>query len=516
MVDYREILRLYSENYSQRQIAASVGSSRHTISEILEVARIKGVGWPVDNSVTNEQLQEILFPDKYASFDGYLIPDFEFIHAELAKQDVTLTLLWSEYVKKCEACGKKPYMTTQFGDKYRAWAKVTKATMRLSHKPGDAMEVDWAGSTLTVYDPVTGDSSPIYVFVAVLPCSCFTYAEGCVDMTQENWLTCHIHAYEYFGGVTRLLIPDNLKTGVTKNTKYETILNRNYQDLATYYNTAIVPARVEHPKDKSHAENSVKFVSTWIIAALRNEHFFSVNEAKTAIAVKLEELNDKEFKSKRIGSRRTAFLNEEAKYLKPLPFKPYEISTWLPPIKVGYDYVVSDGLNKYSVPYDLIGKKVDIKLTVDTVEVYYHGSRVASHFREKVFHRDPIVNRDHMPEEHKKYLNYDVDSFNEWGKSIGIAVADTIKHFLLSGKEPEQGFKSCVSLQKLVEKYGPEKVESVCENIFKYTSYPTIRLISTSLKNNYCESTTLAEGESENSFGITRGEAYFRKDGGSK
>ena len=160
-------------------------------------------------------------------------------------------------------------MTTQFGDKYRAWARITKATMRIHHKPGDAMQVDWAGDTLSVYDSMTGEITPAYLFIAVLPCSCYIYAEATADMKLENWLNCHVHAYEYFGGVTRLLIPDNLKAGVTKNNRYETVLNRSYQEMAEYYDTAIVPARVEHPKDKSLAEGSVKFASTWILAALR-------------------------------------------------------------------------------------------------------------------------------------------------------------------------------------------------------------------------------------------------------
>lgn len=153
-------------------------------------------------------------------------------------------------------------MTTQFGDKYRKWAQVTKATMRIHHKPGDVMEVDWAGQTLPIYDSVTGEITSAFLFVAVLPCSGYAYAEATADMKLENWLDCHVHAYEYFGGVTRLLIPDNLKTGVTKNTRYETVLNRSYQELAEYYETAVVPARVEHPKDKSHAEGTVKFAST--------------------------------------------------------------------------------------------------------------------------------------------------------------------------------------------------------------------------------------------------------------
>lgn len=189
-------------------------------------------------------------------------------------------------------------MTTQFGDKYRKWARVTKATMRIHHKPGDALQVDWAGQTLPIYDSITGEITPAYMFVAVLPCSGYTYVEVTADMKLENWLECHIHAYEYFGGVTRLLIPDNLKTGVTRNTRYETVLNRSYQELAEYYGTAIVPARVEHPKDKSHAEGTVKFASTWILAALRNEHFFTLREAKEAVRSKLEELNLRPFTAK--------------------------------------------------------------------------------------------------------------------------------------------------------------------------------------------------------------------------
>jgi transposase len=171
-------------------------------------------------------------------------------------------------------------MTTQFGDKYRRWARITKATMRIQHKPGDAMQVDWAGNTLPIYDSVTGEISNTYLFIAVLPCSCYVYAEICADMKLDTWLFCHVHAYEYFGGVTRLLIPDNLKTGVTSNTRYDTVLNRSYQELAEHYDTAIVPARVDHPRDKSLAEGSVKFASTWILASLRDFRFFSVDEAQ--------------------------------------------------------------------------------------------------------------------------------------------------------------------------------------------------------------------------------------------
>ena len=265
MVDYREILRLDSDPAKGlRSIAALVHSSRNTVREVRAAALEAGVTWPLDEDVTNEELREILFPNRYAGETKYAVPDFPYIHRELTKPGVTLTLLWTEYCKKCEAEKTTPYMYTQFCERYRRWARITKATMRIQHKPGDAMQVDWAGNTLDIYDSVTGEVSKAYLFVAVLPCSCMAYTEVCGDMQLEAWLLCHVHAFNYFGGVPRLLIPDNLKTGVTKNSRYETVLNRSYQEMAEHYDTAIVPARVEHPKDKSLAEGTVKFASTWI------------------------------------------------------------------------------------------------------------------------------------------------------------------------------------------------------------------------------------------------------------
>lgn len=237
--------------------------------------------------------------------------------------------------------------------------------MRIQHKPGQAMQADWAGDTLPIYDSVTGETTAAYLFVSVMPCSCYTYAEITADEKLETWLACHVHAYEYFAGVTRLLIPDNLQTGITQNTRYESVMNRSYHEMAEYYVTAIYPCRVEHPKDKSHVEDSVKFASTWMLAALRNERFFTFIEAKEAVRVKLEELNLKKF-TERDGCRRTAYLEEEKAFMKPLPSGRYELAVWNPNIKVSTDYLVSDGRNKYSVPFDLIGERVDTASVIDT------------------------------------------------------------------------------------------------------------------------------------------------------
>ncbi len=389
MPNYLEILRLDSLNHSQRTIESTVHCSRHTVRSVLQAAKEKQIAWPLEDDITNAELEEILFPGKYKSGCRYVEPDYPYIHRELAKPGVTMALLWEEYCRKCHEAGETPYMNTQFGDKYRRWARVTKATMRIQHKPGDAMQVDWAGDTLPVYDLVTGKQSPAYLFMAVLPCSCYTYAEVCEDMKTENWLSCHVHAFQYFGGVTRLLIPDNCKTATTANTRYETVLNRSYQELAEYYGTAIVPARVRKPQDKSAAEASVRFAQTWIIAALRERKFFSVREMNEAIAEKLEELNNRPFQ-RMAGTRRSAWLEEEKPYMLPLPAVPFEAAVWSV-AKVPNDYLVSDGRNKYSVPYNLIGEKVDIRVTKTAVEVFYHGSRVASHRRLQTIQREPLV-----------------------------------------------------------------------------------------------------------------------------
>lgn len=514
MVNYREILRLSNLGYSQRQIEAKVGSSRHTISEVLIIANQKNLNYSNVETMTDEALQmEFRAKKQIEQEKNRKEPDYEYMFKELSKKGVTLTLLWSEYNAKCLSENKIPYKYTQFCDKYRYWTRATKATMRITHKPGDAMEVDWAGNTIPVWDSVTGDSEAAYLFIAVLPCSCIIYAESCKDMKTDTWIKCHVNAYNYFGGVPRLLICDNLKTGITKNTNYETIINRSYNEMADYYQTAVVPGRVRHPQDKSHAENSVKYASTWIIAALRNQKFFSYEELNEAVKEKLEILNNTPFK-KKTGCRRTAFENEEKAFLKPLPATPYEVSTWTI-AKVPSDYLITDGKNKYSVPFDLIGEEVNIRLTKNIVEVFFNGNRVAFHKREENQQRSPIINPNHMPQEHRKYLDYTPESFMNQAREIGENTSKVISYFLNSGREVEQGFKSCVSLLKLTEKNSKDNIEKACETALSLGN-PSIRTISILLKSNtfsVSNQEITQTSDSNASFGITRGADYFNKGG---
>ena len=302
-----------------------------------------------------------------------------------------------------------------------------------------------------------------------------------------------------------------LKTGVTSNTRYETRLNESYQELAEYYGTAIVPARVRKPQDKGLVENSVGFTTTWITAAIRDRRFFSFADVREAVAERLEVINTQVFQ-KRPGSRREAYLSEEKEFMLPLPKHPYEPAVWKQ-AKVGNDYLVSDGLNKYSVPFDLIGEQVQIRVTKNMVEVYFKGSRITSHKRLDKFSVQPIVKSEHMPSKHREYMKYNADEFREWSKEVGRSTEEVVKYFLTSGSAPEQGYKACVSLKNLCNRYGKKRMEAACERMLAFSSSPSIRTVSTLLKNSKEEMTPAEDTDNSNKYGITRGAAYWKKGG---
>jgi transposase len=287
MVKYREILRLEYQNVTKRGIASSCKCSRNTINEVLEKAKEKGISWPLPEEIGDRELQKILFPEKHAADERYL-PDMDYVHKEMAKNGVTLSLLWHEYVLVCRNENNIPYSYRQFCREYNKFATSTKATMRIKRKPAESLEVDWAGSTMEIRDRETGEFNKVYLFVASLPCSSYSYVEGFYSMDSLSWITGHIHAFEFIGGVTRTVVPDNLKTGIDKPSSTEPVINRTYQELAEHYQTVIMPARVRKPKDKPSVEGTVGTITTWIIASLRNQIFFTLSELNEAVWLKLE------------------------------------------------------------------------------------------------------------------------------------------------------------------------------------------------------------------------------------
>jgi len=509
MTNYKEILRLNSLKINNSQIAESCSCSRTTVISTLQKAKEQGITWEAAEKMSDKELSNLLFPAEKPK-SVYKMPDYEYVHREMAKSGVTLTLLWVEYCEECNKNGDIPYQSTQFNKYYGDYVAKTKATMHINRKPGELMEVDWAGQTAEIIDTDTGEIIDAYVFVAALPYSGYAYVEAFLSQVQECWTAAHVNAYNFFGGVTRILVPDNLKTGVDKVTRTETVINRNYQDMAQHYGTAVIPARVRKPKDKATVEGSVGIISTWIIAAIRNRQFLSLNELNKAISEKLQEFNNKPFQ-KKVGSRALMFENEKP-FLLPLPAQSFELSSWkLATVPSGYH--VSADSHHYSVPFEYIGQKVDVRLTRNTVEIFFEGNRICSHMR--VYSQPGMytTNNSHMPPNHQKYISWNTEKFLDEATKIGSNTTTVINIFLTGVKEEKQSYKNCLSLLKLAEKHSPEQLETACAKALSLTPKPSIKIVQTVLKSNLIKTEDGTSTPSANrSYGLTRGAEYYRRD----
>ena len=514
MTNYKEILRLHSLGINNTRVAESCGCARSTVISTVQRAREKGIAWEDICSLSEGEVARRLYPSTSMGRQ-YKMPDYEYIHQEMQKSGVTLSLLWVEYYEQCRANGELPYQSTQFNKYYADFVHKTKATMRLEHKPGETMQVDWAGQTAHIVDTDTGEQLDAYLFVAVLPYSGYAYTEAFLDMKQDAWIAAHVNAYRFFGGVTRILTPDNLKTGVIKNTKDETVVNKSYQEMAEHYGTAIIPARPRKPKDKAFVEGSVGVVSTWILAALRNQQFLSLKELNIAIQEKLAAFNSKPFQKKE-GSRAELF-QEEQLFLLPLPPIPFELAVWKV-ATVQYNYHVSVDRMNYSVPYEYIKQRVDVRLTRCAVEVFFGGTRIASHPRLLGRPNQYSTNESHMPPEHQEYLQWNGDRFLRWARQVGPNTAAVVKMFLSAYKVEQQGYKSCASLMKLADRYGTERLENACARALSYTPSPSLKNISTILKNGQDKLTAVTanpvSSRESARYGITRGASYY--EGGAR
>lgn len=500
---------------SQRSIASSCQCSRNTVSEVLTRANQKEITWPLPEELTEEDLPLLLFPEKaQSSTQSRKIPDCEHIHREMAKSGVTLSLLWSEYCEVCRLSQEIPLKYTQYCNYYRKYAATTKATMHIQRKPGEQMEVDWAGQTASIIDSDTGEILPVYVFVAALPSSQYAYVEGFLSMNQECWIAAHIHAFAHYGGVPKILVPDNLKTGVEKSSWYSPVINKTYHEMAEHYGTAVIPARVRKPKDKPSVEGAVGIISTWIIAALRNQTFFSLAELNLAIADKLTAFNSKPFQ-KKPGSRLSAFLDEEKHTLQPLPVSAYELATWKI-ATVQFNYHISVDYMHYSVPYEYIKHKVDVRVTKGIIEVFFNQQRICSHPR--LYGRSGQYHtiQEHMPEKHKQYVQWNAERFLSWAQNVGSNTTTVIQAILAYHRVEQQGYKACMGVLKLADKYSLIRLEAACSRALSYTPNPSYKNISTILKTGQ---DTLPEqlqttGErnaerTENKHSFTRGANYY-------
>ncbi len=508
MTDYSEILRLHGMGLSRTSIGVALGYSRNTIADVLRRAQIKGLVSPVPDSMGDRELADLLFPEK-AKPQNQRMPDYEKVHKELGKKGVNLTLLWEEYCAECRQFGEIPYAYTQFRVYYHRFVQTTKATMHLNHKPGENMEIDWAGQTAVVVDRLTGEIMPVYVFVATLPCSGYSYVEAFLNREQESWTAAHIHAFEFFGGTPRILTPDNLKTGVDNPNRRALTINKSYQELAEHYGCAVIPARVRKPKDKPSVEGTVGKISTWIIAALRNQRFFTLADLNDAIFEKLAEFNERPFQ-KKPGNRLTAFMEDEKEYLSPLPRDRYELAVWKK-LTPGFNYHIEVDKNFYSVPYEYIKQEMDVRLTTATVEVFFGNLRVCSHPRHHGRPGKYMTIPEHMPEKHKTYTEWNAERFLSWAKSIGENTRTVIASILSSHKIEQQGYRACIGVLKLADKHGAKRLDAACEKALTYTPSPSYKNIDAILKSGSDKAVQQKSAEKpvDESHSFIRGAEYY-------
>lgn len=508
MTNYREILRLDGLGLNKSQIAASCGCSRTTVIQVLRQAQEHLITYEAAQNLSDRELSQKLYPAQNGKI-VFKMPDYEYVHKELQRQGVTLKMLWLEYCEECRNSGEIPYQSTQFNKYYNDYVAKTNATMHINHKLGEIMQVDWNGKTAEVIDITTGEKLPAYIFVAVLPFSGYAYVEAFFSMNQECWIEAHVNAFKYFGGVPRILQCDNLKTGVIKHGKSEVVLNKSYNEMAEYYGTAILPCRVRAPKDKAMVEGTVGVVTNFIFGALRNRRFLSLNELNQAILDRLESFNNNPFQ-KREGSRASEFEYEKP-FLRPLPKRPFELAEWRV-ATVAPNYHISVDRMNYSVPYEYIKQKVDVRLTKSTVEIFFDNNRICSHPRLYGRANQYSTTESHMPANHQKYLQWNGDRFVKWAAKIGVHTKTVIKALLDGYKIEQQGYKACMGILKLADKYSAERLESACRKALTFTPRPSLKNIKAILSSgqDLIDIEAKPAKESSSQYGFTRGDDYYK------
>jgi len=470
----REIVRLrLGCDCSYEDIAHSVQIGRSTVAEIMLRFQASGLVWPLPESLSDQELERILYANEIRGVSaGRPLPDFGEIHTELRRKGVTQQLLWAEY-RHSNPAG---YGYTHFCNLYKKWKKTADIVFRNEHIAGEKCFLDYAGQTVPIYNAQTGEVNYAQIFVAVLGASSYTYAEATWTQTLGDWIASHNRAFAYFGGVSEILVPDNLKSAVTKPCRYDPIINPTYYEMASHYGAAVIPARAKKPRDKAKVEAAVLLVERWILAALRKHKFFSLEELNRAISGLLEKLNNKPFK-KMPGCRRSVFEALDKPALRPLPSTRYEISQYKE-ARVNINYHVSLEDHYYSVPYQLVQKTVMIRFTANVVEILFNNKRVASHQRNHKKYAYTTLT-EHMPANHAEHTKWTPERMGQWAGEAGPSTKLVAEKLMAGRIHPQQGFNAVLGLIRQGDKYGKERLENACAKALHInsTSLKTIKSI---------------------------------------
>jgi len=456
----KEILRLkWVCGLSDRQVSRSCSVGRATIAEYVRRAEAAGLSWPLPEGMDDAHLETLLFPISSRSpspGSSRLLPDWDQVREELNKKGVTLFLLWQEY-KEAHPDG---YQYSWFCEQYKKWTGKLDLVMRQDYRAGEKMFVDYAGHTVPLVDRRTGQIHQAQIFIAVLGASNYTYAEATWSQSLPDWINSHVRALSFFQGVPEVVIPDNLKSGVSKASRYEPDLNPTYQELATHYGFAVIPARVRKPRDKAKVEVGVQVVERWVLARLRYFTFFTLHDLNTHIENLLSQLNNRPFR-KLPGSRQSLYESLDRPAFKPLPIDPYVYAEWKK-ARVHIDYHIEVDGHYYSVPYQLVKEQVDVRLTAQIIEVFHKSRRIASHRRSMIKGHHSTTPH-HMPKPHQHYAQWTPERLVRWAAKNGQATQKLIENILASRPHPQQGFRSCLGIMSLEKTYGSQRLENACQ-----------------------------------------------------
>jgi transposase len=472
----REVLRLKAAGVSGNEIARRLNVAPSTVRLTLRRLAAAGLGWPLPAAMTDAALEAQLFAGAGTKqgHRRHAEPDWAEIHRELKRKHVTLQILWDEYIEQHPA----GYRYSRFCELYRGWAGRLSVTMRQNHAGGDKLFVDYAGDTVPVIiDRLTGQTRPAQIFVAVLGASNLTYAEASWTQALGDWIGAHTRAFAALGGVPNLLVPDNPKVAVIKACLYEPQVNRTYAEMAAHYDTAILPARPRRPRDKAKVEAAVLIIERWLLGRLRHRRFYSLAELNAAITEMLRQLNE-ERPIRRLGRTRRALFEEiDRPNLKPLPAQSYAFAEWRLR-RVGIDYHVEVEDHYYSVPHRFARSEVEVRLTPQTVEVFLKGERIAAHLRSSGNHRHTTV-PEHMPSSHRRYADWTIERIRGEAAAIGPATAALCELILERRPHPEQGFRACLGIVRLLRPFGAERLEAAATRALAIgtLSYGSVRSI---------------------------------------
>jgi len=479
--NYKEIARLKRREVSERMIAKQLSISRNTVKSVTQSMRESGLSFGEFEQMSEAEILHILKVTKQTRETEYIYPNYERLAKEYSRPGVTMQLLWEEYQAECRLSNRQYYQLTQFKKYFRDYLNKKGFTDIIRHKAGEKTEVDWAGTKPNWQDPCTGEIVYGWMFVGVLPFSGYGFARVFADMKMNNWIQGHIEMFEYFGGVSKILVPDNLKTGIIKNTKNELIINPTYSDMANHYGTIVIPSRVKHPKDKASVEATVSQLTTNIIARMRNYQFFTISEYNEQLKMELDKVNRKPFQKKE-GSRYSIFEEIEKPCLLPLPKSPYSMCLWRKVKVASNSHIIFDRCY-YSVPVEHIGQEVNLKIYDKELEIYYKLDKIATHELIKGKIGEYSTNPHHMPVGSNAYGDWNSVRYLNWAKQKGPFVHEVVQRQFDSVKVEQQKYRMVHSILKLADTYGSKRLDYACQYALEQYSSPSNQNIKTILVN---------------------------------